>query len=68
MERMGPIYRGQLKVNLPIPRIESLAGFEIPLSLTIANRSELINETEVRGTIGFTVDTSQVLANLRRQP
>lgn len=66
MEGIAPIYKGQLKVNLPIPRLAWLAGFEVPLSVSIANRSELIDETEVRGLIGFTVDTSQVLAAVQR--
>jgi hypothetical protein len=64
MTHVGPMYTGQLKVNLPIPRIQFLAGFEVPLSVTIANRTELVHETEVRGLIGFTLDTSQVLAAL----
>jgi hypothetical protein len=64
MEGMSPIYKGQLKVNLPIPRLEALSGVEIPVSVTVSNRTELINETEVRGMIGFTVDTSHLLAAL----
>jgi hypothetical protein len=63
-----PTYKGQIKINLPIPRIQALSGLEIPLSVTIANRSDLVNETEVRGLIGFTVDTSQVLAALQQRP
>jgi len=43
-----------------------LAGFELPLSITISNRTDLIDEVEVRGMVGFTIDTSQVLAALRR--
>lgn len=65
-EKASPIYQGQLKVNLPIPRIETLAGLELPLSLTVSNRTDLIDEVEVRGMVGFTLDTSQVLAALRR--
>jgi len=59
-----PAYQGQFKVNLPVPRIDMLSGLEFPLSVTIANRSELVDETEVRGLVGFTLDTSQVLAAL----
>jgi len=60
----GPTYKGQFKINLPVPRIQALAGLEFPLSVTVANRSELIDETEVVGLVGFTLDTSQVLAGL----
>jgi len=66
MEGTAPVYKGQLKLNLPIPRLLWLSGVELPLSVTIANRSDLVDETEVRGLIGFTVDTSQLLAAVRR--
>lgn len=61
---MQPTYKGQLKINLPIPRVLALSGFELPLSVTVANRSELIDETQVQGLVGFTLDTSQMLAAL----
>jgi hypothetical protein len=48
-------YRGQLKLTVPI-----LDGFELPISMTIANRTELVDETEVRGLVGFTVDTARL--------
>jgi hypothetical protein len=66
MENEQPSYKGQLKVNLPIPRVQWLSGFEIPISITVANRTELVDEQEVRGLVGFTIDTSQVLAQFRQ--
>jgi hypothetical protein len=60
-ESEEPTYKGQLKVNLPIPKVAWLTGVEIPLSLTIANRTDLVDEAEVKGVIGFTIDTAQVL-------
>jgi hypothetical protein len=66
MANEPPIYKGQLKVNLPIPRVEWLSGFEIPISVTVANRTELVDEDEVRGMVGFTIDTTQVLAAFRQ--
>jgi hypothetical protein len=65
MEGVSPTYSAQFKINLPIPYVQWLAGVEVPISITVANRSDLINEAEVRGTIGFTIDTSQVLATMR---
>jgi len=65
VEHSGPTYKGQLKVNLPIPKVLWLTGLEIPLSITVANRSDLIDETEVAGRIGFTLDTSQLLAAIQ---
>ena len=53
-------YRGQFKVAMPVPK---LTGVEIPISLTVANRSELIDEkTEIRGLVGFTIDTSRLFS------
>jgi hypothetical protein len=53
-DRSG-IYKVQGKMAIPI-----VSGFELPLSVTWANRTELINESEVRGQIGFSVDTSRL--------
>ena len=52
-----PIYQGQIKLKIPITD-----GIELPISLTFANRTELIDESEVRGQIGFTIDTSRLIA------
>jgi hypothetical protein len=53
-------YRAQARLTVPI-----FAGVELPISVTWANRSELIDESEVRGQIGFTFDTAQILSLLR---
>jgi hypothetical protein len=52
-----PIYQGQVKLKIPITD-----GIELPISLSFANRTELIDESEVRGQIGFTIDTSRLIA------
>jgi hypothetical protein len=54
-------YKGQIKFVLPL-----LQGLELPISITVANRTELIDETEVRGLIGISVDTTGLLASLER--
>ena len=54
-------YQGQAKIILPV-----FEGVELPLSITVANRTELVKETNVRGQIGFTLDTSLLLNALRR--
>lgn len=48
----GDIGVGQLKLIVPIRG----TGFKIPISVTFANRTELIKEREVRGNFGFTFD------------
>jgi hypothetical protein len=53
-------YKAQWKFDLPVS-----GGIVIPISLTWANRTELIKEKDVRGTIGFTIDTSRLAASLR---
>lgn len=60
MDETPDIYRGQAKVTIPIAD-----GIELPLSMTVANRSELVDEAEVRGLIGFTVDTARLRPLLR---
>lgn len=52
-------YKGQVKTVIPVP---GLTGVELPLSLTVANRTELIEETDIRGLVGFTIDTSRLFA------
>lgn len=51
---------GQAKLDFPVAD-----GVSIPLSVSVANRRELINETEVRGMLGFTVDSSRLMSLLR---
>lgn len=54
------IARAQAKWEFPITR-----GVSIPISVTWANRTELIDEREIRGTFGISYDFSSLL-NLRR--
>lgn len=57
----GWIHAVQAKVTIPVKN----SGMKIPLSLSIANRSDLIKEKMVRGHIGLTFDLD-VLSALRR--
>lgn len=50
------IFKVQGKVKIPL-----IAGVDLPISLTYANRTELINEKDVRGQFGFTFDTAKLL-------
>ncbi len=56
LEGMDWIYRAQSKINIPIAD-----GIEFPISVTFANRTELINEKDVRGQFGFTVDLARLV-------
>lgn len=56
--RTGNIGLFQAKFSIPIKG----AGVKIPISLTAANRTELIKETDVRGTIGITFDLDSIFA------
>lgn len=49
------IYRLQGKVKIPIAE-----GVDLPLSLTFANKKDLINERDVRGQFGFTFDSAKL--------
>ena len=49
------IFKLQGKVKIPIAE-----GIDLPLSLTYANRTELIKEKDVRGQFGFTIDTAKL--------
>jgi hypothetical protein len=53
-------YRAQLKLDFPVA-----GGITIPVSLTWADRAEAIEEKEIRGLFGFTIDTSKLAAALR---
>lgn len=52
---------GQAKFEIPIGQ-----GISIPLSASIANRTDFVGETEVKGIIGVTIDTG-ALTNAFRQ-
>lgn len=54
------IYTGQLKLTIPIP---GLTGMNFPISVSFANRSDLIDERVVRGRFGFTIDITKLLTN-----
>ena len=53
------IGKGQAKIKIPIAD-----GIDLPISLTFANRTELIDEKEVRGQFGFTFDLSRLVKTL----
>ncbi len=53
------IYKLQGKVKVPIAE-----GIEFPISLTYANRTNLIDEKDVRGQFGFTFDTAKLFRAL----
>ena len=53
--------RIQGKVTIPIP---ALKGISLPVSVTWANDPELIDENDVRGQVGFTLDFSQLKSAL----
>jgi hypothetical protein len=50
----------QVKLTLPIA-----SGVSLPLSISWANRTELLDETEIRGHFGFTLDTDKLFALAR---
>lgn len=54
----GNIWLGQAKLTIPIKGMP----VKIPLSLTWANRTELIKEKEVRVSFGFTFDLDALIA------
>jgi hypothetical protein len=47
----GNIFVGQAKLTIPINNT-----LKVPISVTGSNRKELINEQDIRGQVGFTVD------------
>lgn len=53
---INSIFKVQGKVKIPL-----FEGVDFPISLTYANRTELINERDVRGQFGFTFDTARLL-------
>jgi hypothetical protein len=57
----GDIAAFQAKLAVPIKG----SGFKIPISVTYANRTELIREKEVRANIGFTFDFDTLFARFK---
>lgn len=53
-------YKIQAKTTFPW-----IAGITIPLSLTYASDAELIDEDEIRGQLGFSIDLSKLVESLR---
>jgi hypothetical protein len=58
----GWIHAVQAKVTVPVKG----SGVKMPLSVSYANRSELLNEKEVRGHIGLTFDLDVLSSVVRR--
>jgi|GEM_PF-1090399 len=57
----GDIAVGQIGLNIPIKSL----GIKFPVSVTFANRTELIKEKEVRGNIGFTFNWDTLFSKLK---
>ncbi len=57
----GDIAIGQIGLNIPIKAL----GIKFPVSVTFANRTELIKEKEVRGNIGFTMNWDTLFSKLK---
>ena len=53
-------WRLQAKLNLPVA-----AGVMVPISVTWASRTDLVNEDRVLGHVGFSFDTGQIFAAMR---
>jgi hypothetical protein len=51
-----PMYVAQAKLTIPIT---FLPGMEIPISVSVANRTEFVKEKDVKGKFGFTFDVSK---------
>lgn len=52
---------GQVKLTVPVKG----SGVRMPLSVTFANRTELIKEKEIRGNIGITYDLDTLFARFK---
>jgi hypothetical protein len=55
------ILKAQAKLTIPLWN----SGIQFPISVTVANRTELIKEKEVRGQFGFTFDFSKLIAAMQ---
>jgi hypothetical protein len=53
---------GQLKLTIPVSKG---TGVKMPLSVTFANRTELIKEKEIRGNVGITYDLDSLFARFK---
>ncbi|HEY6767600.1 MAG TPA: hypothetical protein VI386_22825 [Candidatus Sulfotelmatobacter sp.] len=61
MTKARPTYKGQVKIKIPITD-----GIDLPVSVTFANRTDLINERDVVGKFGFTFDTAKLFSFLSK--
>ena len=57
----GTIVVGQFKLTVPVKG----AGVKVPLSVTFANRTDLIKESVVRANVGLTYDLDTIFARFR---
>jgi hypothetical protein len=57
----GDIAIGQFGLNIPIPGL----GMKFPVSFTVANRTELVKEKEVRGNFGFTFNWDTIFSKIK---
>jgi hypothetical protein len=57
----GDIVYGQAKLTFPVKG----SGVKIPVSVTFANRSELIKESVVRANLGLTLDMDTIIGKLK---
>ena len=58
----GDLLIGQAKLTFPVKG----SGVKIPLSFSVANRTELIKERDVRGNIGITFDLDTIVSKLKQ--
>lgn len=62
MSGQNSTIKGQAKLTIPLGN----TGIAFPISVTVANRTELIKEKEVRGQFGFTFDFSKLVSALNK--
>ncbi|HEU4593585.1 MAG TPA: hypothetical protein VFS10_00350 [Pyrinomonadaceae bacterium] len=60
MSNTDATYTGQLKLTVPI-----MDGLDFPLSVSFANRSDLVEESHVRGRFGFSFDLPKLLKGIK---
>lgn len=60
MSNTDATYTGQLKLTIPI-----MDGLDFPLSVSFANRSDLVEESHVRGRFGFSFDLPKLLKGIK---
>jgi hypothetical protein len=56
--RTGNIGLMQAKISVPVKN----SGVKVPISLTVSNRTELVKEKDVRGSIGVTLDLDSIFS------